>query len=1210
MIQSEHVDREELLALLQNEKETERTRAIGQHLHECESCRRKLDKLAAHSEVWHKTPELLNEPSGFQLRSDAGELDTLDRPRNNPGGMKVENESWEYPIDGLLDPPHHPEMLGRLGKYEIERIIGRGGMGIVFKAHDAELNRPLAIKALAPHLANHGTARQRFAQEARAAAGVIHPNVIAVHGVSNDGKLPFIVMPYVAGMSLQSLIEKNGPLSEIEIVRIGLQIAAGLTAAHSQGLVHRDIKPANILVEEGVNRVLITDFGLARAEDDASLTRTGWLTGTPNYMSPEQTKGQRIDHRSDLFSLGSLFYFLATGRLPFRAESPLGVLNRIQTEEPTPVRHVNRQISKTLAEIIEMLLAKPTEERFQSAAQLHEILEQHLAYLHQPDVSKPPKIRETPKRTSPFWKNAVALATLCAAAIAAVPFFPTIFGEHNRLGNLERTPSEVNATSLQQNSQNLLVANGLANPKRPFEAPLVEPPIVEPMLIANPETPVQNLFLSVFEDQKNQVKLVDKDWDFSFEHEEEVCVDDEKETENHFESGMQFHNSGQYAKAIKAFREAAKSPGQQGISTYNIGCGHALLGQKEKALVALQQAFEYGFDDLEQFEEDEDLESLRSTAKFKSLMKSLRLRERANELIDEAKNANSGENFAEATMLCKKAYQLNPEYDYAALMLGYALHMNGNHDEAMPYHVQASKSKTDPVTSAIGYYNICCVFSIKDDKEKAVEAFQNSIAAGLAKHLSFEHMEEDEDLDNLREYRPFKKSYRKLQLKMRHGHGTKYILTQDKIRISTSNFVDIPDNKGNLPISGKWCACVENNEVQLQLIRTDANNDWKWLYVANHKPNDFEPALIEGKQSYQWKMSSGTIKFRGEFDDEIGEGTFEFVGNEEFRDQLNSDGVETIPDSLLFRFFFEIDAKDKFLNNLKQLKVLGLQPKTSQKLALENVKFQFVKQYQDLGFNVDKQLKFVLWRVKPEDLNAYVDQKLDLKEHEEFIQKRVPAKLITNYRELKLDPVRLRDFVVSRVKPKQILAYQKAGFDLQEVKEFVNRRVPARLLEEYKGKGLSPEDHEEFIIQRVRPELLMQYEEAGLDLIENRRLIQRRVPANRVVLFQKAGLNVKKYQDFIHSNVEPSLIQRYVEQGLTPKKYRYFLKRKVSPRLLNNYIDAELNPEKYSSFLKSNVPPSLIKAYQSEGLDPMKYRRSLIRGIKPQDVEKKNEKGC
>jgi serine/threonine protein kinase len=148
--------------------------------------------------------------------------------------------------------------LGRIGGYEVTGVVGAGGMGVVLKAHDRSLDRIVAIKVMSPHLASSGSARRRFAREAKAAAAVLHPNVIAIHSVASEDANPFLVMPYVRGASLQKRIDSQGPLPLRDTLRIGAQIAAGLAAAHEQGLVHRDIKPANILLEEGVERVTIT----------------------------------------------------------------------------------------------------------------------------------------------------------------------------------------------------------------------------------------------------------------------------------------------------------------------------------------------------------------------------------------------------------------------------------------------------------------------------------------------------------------------------------------------------------------------------------------------------------------------------------------------------------------------------------------------------------------------------------------------------------------------------------------------------------------------------------------------------------------------------------------------------------------------------------------------------------------------------------------
>ncbi|HEY7423369.1 MAG TPA: serine/threonine-protein kinase, partial [Gemmataceae bacterium] len=188
----------------------------------------------------------------------------------------------------FLSPSEKPGSLGRLGHYEVQEVIGRGGMGVVLQTFDEELHRVVAIKVMAQQLATSATARKRFKREAQAVAAVIHDHIVTIHAVEEANGLPYLVMQYVGVPSLQQRLDRDGPLELQEILRIGMQTASGLAAAHAQGLVHRDIKPANILLENGVERVKVTDFGLARAVADANLTQSGVLAGTPQYMSPEQ----------------------------------------------------------------------------------------------------------------------------------------------------------------------------------------------------------------------------------------------------------------------------------------------------------------------------------------------------------------------------------------------------------------------------------------------------------------------------------------------------------------------------------------------------------------------------------------------------------------------------------------------------------------------------------------------------------------------------------------------------------------------------------------------------------------------------------------------------------------------------------------------------------------------------------------------------------
>jgi serine/threonine-protein kinase len=247
----------------------------------------------------------------------AGVSETLDSRNGADRETTVPGENV-----GSLDflaPSDRPGTLGRLGPYEVLERIGQGGMGIVLKARDERLARIVAIKILAPTLASSVLARRRFEREARAAAAVCHENVVTIHAVDEHAGQPYLVMQFVAGQSLQETLDRSGVLGIQEIVRIGMQVAAGLAAAHAQGLIHRDIKPSNLLLEKGSERIKITDFGLARAVDDASITDSGMILGTPYYMSPEQARGEPVDHWTDLFSLGSVLFALCTGQPPFRA---------------------------------------------------------------------------------------------------------------------------------------------------------------------------------------------------------------------------------------------------------------------------------------------------------------------------------------------------------------------------------------------------------------------------------------------------------------------------------------------------------------------------------------------------------------------------------------------------------------------------------------------------------------------------------------------------------------------------------------------------------------------------------------------------------------------------------------------------------------------------------------------------------------------------
>jgi len=353
---------------------------IESHVSDCARCRNLLD-------LGESDPDWNEEICGI-LRTKPDELPTFK-------GQEFEDQEYEHhsleSVLRLLGPTDDPNMLGRIGPYEVVSVIGRGGMGVVFKAFEATLNRFVAIKMLLPHLAVSGAARKRFAREGQAAAAVIDDHVMPIHCVDQWQGVPYIVTQYSRGMTLQTRIHKQGPLELREALRIGMQTARGLAAAHAQGLVHRDVKPSNILLDGTVERALLTDFGLARAADDASITRTGMIAGTPQYMSPEQARGGFVDARSDLFGLGCVLYTMCTAHAPFRASNSYAILRLINDEDPRSIREINPDIPGWLCSIISKLMSKLADDRFQSAGEVAELLESCLAYVQQPESVSLPK---------------------------------------------------------------------------------------------------------------------------------------------------------------------------------------------------------------------------------------------------------------------------------------------------------------------------------------------------------------------------------------------------------------------------------------------------------------------------------------------------------------------------------------------------------------------------------------------------------------------------------------------------------------------------------------------------------------------------------------------------------------------------------------------------------------------------------------------------
>ncbi|MBP3956773.1 serine/threonine protein kinase [Gemmata sp. G18] len=278
-------------------------------------------------------------------------------------------------------PPVAGGEVGTLGPYRVVKELGRGAMGAVYLARDTRLDRDLALKVMLPEFTADAEAKERFLREAKAAARISHDNVVTVYEADERDGIPYIAMQLLQGVSLDAFLQNKGAPALRSAVRIAREAALGLAAAHELGTVHRDIKPANLWLEAPRGRVKLLDFGLARPGGaDNELTKSGAVLGTPAFMSPEQALGERVDHRTDLFSLGAVLYLLCTRQLPFQGASVGAVLLALGTKEPKPVRAQNVNVPESLAELIHQLLAKDPERRPQTAAavanRLQEILEQ------------------------------------------------------------------------------------------------------------------------------------------------------------------------------------------------------------------------------------------------------------------------------------------------------------------------------------------------------------------------------------------------------------------------------------------------------------------------------------------------------------------------------------------------------------------------------------------------------------------------------------------------------------------------------------------------------------------------------------------------------------------------------------------------------------------------------------------------------------------
>jgi eukaryotic-like serine/threonine-protein kinase len=289
-----------------------------------------------------------------------------------------------------MSAPTEPAQLGR---YVIQSELGRGAMGVVYKATDSVLERPVAVKTVNITLEREYADKyeKRFYQEAKAAGSLNHPNIVTIHDVGKSGDVVFMAMEYIEGVELRTLIGEGRPLRLAQALSIAAQVAEGLAFAHQRGVVHRDIKPANIMVVAN-GPVKITDFGIARMRGTGDLTQTGMLLGSPKYMSPEQVIGKRADQRSDIFSLGVILYEMLCGSAPFNGENVTALMYQIVNFVPPAPSTLNDQVPEFLDLIVAKMLAKPLEERYQDAGAVAQDLRECERQVAPGTATQPPRI--------------------------------------------------------------------------------------------------------------------------------------------------------------------------------------------------------------------------------------------------------------------------------------------------------------------------------------------------------------------------------------------------------------------------------------------------------------------------------------------------------------------------------------------------------------------------------------------------------------------------------------------------------------------------------------------------------------------------------------------------------------------------------------------------------------------------------------------------
>ena len=389
------------------------------HLDDCRSCQRRLDEFSG--TVRGAIDANRAAASSTELSKVINRLSSLDSDsRRMATPLYADVDSRESsPINTFKSPTGNPS---RLNQYEVQELLGRGGMGEVFSALDTVLNRMVAIKIPSSSLTATAETRERLVREARAIAAVKHENIVTLYGIEEASGTLFLVMELINGESLAHRLRSTPKLPWKLLLPIAQQIAAALSAAHQLGVVHRDVKPANILLESKTQRVKVTDFGLARSDVDRSITSTGTLAGTPEFMSPEQAAEAHVDTASDVFSFGSVLYQACTGISPFHAPSTLSVLRRVCEETPQAPSDQEPSVPIWFSQLVQRMLAKDPSGR-PSMSEVHEAL-LNQGRVNQRTSTVTPTLRQS---SGIDRRSLIIIAAMCCCLLLAIPlvFSPT-----------------------------------------------------------------------------------------------------------------------------------------------------------------------------------------------------------------------------------------------------------------------------------------------------------------------------------------------------------------------------------------------------------------------------------------------------------------------------------------------------------------------------------------------------------------------------------------------------------------------------------------------------------------------------------------------------------------------------------------------------------------------------------------------------------------